>query len=233
MRQLYLKAITLAEVEVPILLLGESGTGKEVIARLIHANSQRRHRPMMRINCAALPAELLESELFGYEAGAFTGAVKAKPGKFELCDRGTLFLDEIGEMSSALQAKLLHVLQDGEYSRLGARTCHHADVRVIAATNIDMERAIQEHTFREDLYYRLSAFVLHLPPLRERKEELSHLIEHFRQSFAAQLRLPPFEFDEEILACAYAYDWPGNLRELMNFIQRTTIFRDREMALTD
>jgi two-component system, NtrC family, response regulator AtoC len=136
-------------------------------------------------------------------------------------------------MSSALQAKLLHVLQDGEYSRLGARTCHHADVRVIAATNIDMERSIQEHTFREDLYYRLSAFVLHLPPLRERKEELGYLIEHFRQNFAAQLRLPPFEFDEEILACAYAYDWPGNLRELMNFIQRTTIFRDREIALAD
>lgn len=233
MKQLYQKVLTLAEVEVPILLLGESGTGKEVIARLIHASSPRKHRPMMRINCAALPADLLESELFGYEAGAFTGAVKAKPGKFELCDGGTLFLDEIGEMSAALQAKLLHVLQDGEYSRLGGRTARHANVRIIAATNIDMEKSIQERTFREDLYYRLSAFVLNLPPLRERKEELGMLIDHFRQSFALQLHMPAFDFDEEILAAAYAYHWPGNMRELMNFIQRTTVFRDREVALSE
>jgi transcriptional regulator with GAF, ATPase, and Fis domain len=233
MKRLYRKALTLAEVDVPVLLLGESGTGKEVVARLIHNCSPRRDRPMMRINCAALPAELLESELFGFEAGAFTGALKTKPGKFELCDGGTLFLDEIGEMSTALQAKLLHVLQDGEYSRLGGRTSRHANVRIIAATNIDKERAIQERSFRADLYYRLSAFILNIPPLRERKDDLYLLIEHYRHSFAEQLHLPAFDFDHEMLLAAQDYGWPGNVRELMNFIQRTTIFREREAALEE
>lgn len=233
MKQLYFKALTLAEVGVPILLLGESGTGKEVLARLIHAASPRKNAPMMRVNCAALPPDLLESELFGYEAGAFSGAVQAKPGKLEVCDGGTLFLDEIGEMSAALQAKLLHVLQDGEYSRLGARTSRHADVQVIAATNINMENAVHERTFREDLYYRLSAFVLNLPPLKERKSEIPFLIDYFRLKVAQQLHLAPFDFDEELVTAACAYSWPGNLRELINFMQRITIFRDREIALSE
>lgn len=233
MRQLYFKALTLAEVGVPVLLLGESGTGKEVLARLIHATSPRRNAPMMRINCAALPPDLLESELFGYEAGAFSGAAQTKPGKLEVCDGGILFLDEIGEMSAALQAKLLHVLQDGEYSRLGARTSRHADVQVIAATNINMANAVHARIFREDLYYRLSAFVLNVPPLKERKSELPFFLDYFRFKVAQQLHLVPFDFDEELVTAACAYPWPGNLRELVNFVQRMTIFRDRESALSE
>src|SRR5208337_3554935 len=154
---------------VPVLLLGESGTGKEVLALFLHRSSSRAHRPFMKVNCAAVPSELLESELFGYEAGAFTGAAKAKPGKFEQCDGGTLLLDEIGEMPAALQAKLLHVLQDGQFSRLGSRSMTtKVDVRILAATNVDIAQAIAAKQLRQDLYYRLDGFTLHLPPLRER-----------------------------------------------------------------
>src|SRR5258708_2975429 len=172
MREVRKQVIQMANTDVPVLLLGESGTGKEVIARLIHKFSCRAQRTFMKVNCAALPAELLESELFGHEAGAFTGATRSKPGKFEVCNRGTLLLDEIAEMPIVPQAKLLHVLQDGEFARLGSPTPIRMNVRVIAATNVNVTRAIAARSFREDLYYRLNTFIIQIPPLRERKEDL-------------------------------------------------------------
>src|SRR6266404_9073173 len=172
MRKIRSQSALVANVDIPVLLLGESGTGKEVVARLIHKLSPRAHRTFLKVNCAALPAELLESELFGYEAGAFTGATRAKPGKFEVCRGGTLLLDEIAEMPILPQAKLLHVLQDGEFARLGSPTPIKVKVRIIAATNVDIPKAIAAQRFREDLYYRLNAFVIQIPPLRERKEDI-------------------------------------------------------------
>src|SRR3982751_2662028 len=172
MRKIRSQVGLVANVDIPVLLLGESGTGKEILARLIHKMSPRAHRTFLKVNCAALPAELLESELFGYEPGAFTGATHSKPGKFELCNKGTILLDEIGEMPTQLQAKLLHVLQDQQFSRLGSRNVIKVDVRILAATNIDIPSAIAEKKLREDLYYRLNGFTITLPPLRERREEI-------------------------------------------------------------
>ena len=180
-----------AKFDFPVLILGESGTGKEVLAHLIHKYSDRAHRTFLKVNCAAVPSELLESELFGYEPGAFTGANKAKPGKFELCNKGTLLLDEIGEMSPALQAKLLQVLQDGQFSRLGGRGTVKVDVRVLAATNINMPQAIAQKTFREDLYYRLNSFVLRMPSLRERREEIPMILRHFMIHLADRYACAP------------------------------------------
>ena len=171
--------LQIAPVDVPIFISGESGVGKEVVARMVHLRSKRQHQPFIKVNCAALPGELLESELFGFEQGAFTGAVRAKPGKFELANKGTIFLDEIAEMSPHLQAKLLHVLQDGQYSRLGARAVVNVDVRVLAATNMDVKEAMKTGRFREDLYYRLNVLSLHIPPLRERITEIPLLFRHF------------------------------------------------------
>jgi DNA-binding NtrC family response regulator len=179
MKKIRSQAALVANVDIPVLLLGESGTGKEVLARLIHKLSPRAHRTFLKVNCAAVPADLLESELFGYEAGAFTGATHAKPGKFELCNKGTILLDEIGEMPPLLQAKLLHVLQDQTFSRLGSRTVVKVDVRILAATNINIPEALANKRLREDLYYRLNAFTLSLPPLRDRKEEIPILLKHF------------------------------------------------------
>jgi two-component system response regulator AtoC len=164
--------LQIAPVDVPVFISGESGVGKEVVARMIHLRSTRRQQPFVKVNCAALPGELFESELFGYEQGAFTGAVRAKPGKFELANKGTIFLDEIAEMSPHLQAKLLHVLQDNQYSRLGGRTVINTDVRVLAATNMHVQEAMQSGRFREDLYYRLNVLSIHIPPLRERTTEI-------------------------------------------------------------
>ena len=179
MKKIRSQAALVANVDIPVLLLGESGTGKEVLARLIHKLSPRAHRTFLKVNCAAVPADLLESELFGYEAGAFTGANHAKPGKFELCNKGTILLDEIGEMPALLQAKLLHVLQDQTFSRLGSRTVIKVDVRILAATNINIPEALANKRLREDLYYRLNAFTMSLPPLRDRKEEIPILLKHF------------------------------------------------------
>ena len=174
MREIESQCRLVARADIPVLILGESGTGKEVATLFIHKMSARSQRSFMKVNCAAMPADLLESELFGYEPGAFTGAVKSKPGKFEICNNGTIFLDEIGEMPAVLQAKLLQVLQDGSFSRLGSRSSVKVDVRVIAATNIDIKAAIAQKTFREDLYYRLNGFTLKMPPLRERRRRDSH-----------------------------------------------------------
>ena len=177
MLNIYRQVKLLANSDVPVLILGESGTGKEVIAHLIHKHSQRSRHKFSKVNCAALPADLLESELFGHQRGAFTGAIKDRAGKFEQANHGTLLLDEIGEMSAQMQAKLLHVLQDGQFTRLGAQESSKVDVRVLAATNVHMESALLEKTFREDLYYRLSVFTISIPPLRERREEIPYLIE--------------------------------------------------------
>ncbi len=224
---------TIARVDLPILILGESGTGKEVLAQYIHQMSSCANRTFLKVNCAAMPADLLESELLGYEQGAFTGAVKSKPGKFELCDHGTIFLDEIGEMPPALQAKLLQVLQDGTFSRLGGRTTIKVDVRVIAATNIDIKAAIAARRFREDLYYRLNGFSLNLPPLRERTEEIPSFIRYFMQRMADKYARRPITMSSELLATCMRYPWPGNLRELENFCKRFLVLGDEHAMMAE
>jgi DNA-binding NtrC family response regulator len=234
MRRIRAQAAVVAKYDVPVLLLGESGTGKEVLALFLHRFSSRANRPFMKVNCAAVPSELLESELFGYEAGAFTGATKAKPGKFEQCDGGTLLLDEIGEMPAALQAKMLHVLQDGQFSRLGSRSMTtKVDVRILAATNIDISQAIATKQLRQDLYYRLNGFSLHLPPLRDRKEEIPVLLKHFIAQYADRFARPTLEVSPNLLQACIRYPWPGNLRELENFAKRYVILGDEKAALTD
>ena len=223
----------LAPVDVPVLLLGESGVGKEVVARQIHRLSPRAFRPFLKVNCAALPADLLESELFGYEAGAFTGATKSKPGQFELCSKGTILLDEIGELPPALQAKLLHVLQDRQFSRLGGRSLVTVDVRILAATNIDIGEALETKRLREDLYYRLSAFTLHLPPLRERREDIAPLIDYFMGLLSAQLGQPTLGFSPRLAEACLRHSWPGNVRELENFVKSYLVLGDEEGALSE
>jgi DNA-binding NtrC family response regulator len=233
MKKIRSQITQLAKVDIPVLLLGESGVGKEVLARLIHKLSPRASRPSVKVNCAAIPADLLESELFGYEAGAFTGATRSKPGKFELCDKGTILLDEIGEMSPVLQAKLLHVLQDGQFSRLGGRSGIEADFRVLAATNINMEEAIANGTFREDLFYRLNAFTVHIPPLRERTEEIEHLMRHFLADFSAKYCQTLPQLSPRLIQACLQYRWPGNIRELGNFVKRYVVFQDEEQAISE
>src|SRR5215467_9784192 len=205
-----------------VLLRGESGTGKEVLARAIHKASPRAGKQFLKVNCAALPGELLESELFGHEKGAFTGAYRQKPGKFEAADGGTLLLDEIGEMPLRLQAKLLHVLQDGEFSRVGGERVIDTDVRVIAATNRDLESALRTHQFREDLYYRLNVIEIRIPPLRERREEIPVMVDYFLRKFNAQFART-VEIPQETVRVFLEYHWPGNLRELENAIKRIVV----------
>jgi len=204
-----------------------------VMARLIHKLSPRAHRTFLKVNCAAVPADLLESELFGYEAGAFTGANHPKPGKFELCNKGTILLDEIGEMPTSLQAKLLHILQDGQFSRLGSRSVIKADVRILAATNINIPEALATRRLREDLYYRLNAFTLQVPPLRERKEEIPILLKHFMSHQAERYARPPLPISPEMLEACLAYNWPGNLRELSNFVKRYLVLGDEKLAINE
>jgi len=230
MRKLRAQAALVANVDIPVLLLGESGTGKEVLARLVHKLSPRAHRMFLKVNCAAVPADLLESELFGYEAGAFTGATHPKPGKFELCNKGTILLDEIGEMPPILQAKLLHVLQDQQFSRLGSRNVIKVDVRILAATNINIPEALATKRLREDLYYRLNAFTLSLPPLRERKEEIPILLKHFMSRMSERYARAPLPLAPTIMAACVDYCWPGNLRELSNFVKRYLILGDEALA---
>jgi two-component system, NtrC family, response regulator AtoC len=233
MRRIRDQVRQVANVDVPVLMLGESGSGKEVVARLIHKLSPRAHRPLRKVNCAALPGELLESELFGYEAGAFTGATRAKPGQFELCDKGTILLDEIGEMPPGLQAKLLHVLQDQSFCRLGGRSMVSVDVRILAATNVDVERALASQKLRPDLYYRLNAFTLHLPPLRERREEIPLLLRHFMAFHAQRYGRTALPVSPDLVAACVRHSWPGNLRELENFVKRYVILGDESLALSE
>lgn len=233
MQRIYHQVVQVAPMDVPVLILGESGTGKEVIARLLQRHSARADKPFVKLNCAALPGDLLESELFGYEAGAFTGANKTKQGMFSAAEQGTIFLDEIGEMPPALQAKMLHVLQDGSYTKLGSTRALKADVRVISATNINIQEAIQEQTFREDLYYRLNTFTIRIPPLRERKEEIPVLLRHLMARFAQEYGRAPLPFGPHMLERCLAHPWPGNLRELENFVKRYLILGDEDLALED
>jgi DNA-binding NtrC family response regulator len=233
MKKIRAQVAQVAKVDIPVLLLGESGVGKEVVARLIHKLSRRTSRTMVKVNCAALPLDLLESELFGYESGAFTGANRSKPGMLELCDKGTIFLDEIGEMSPVLQAKLLHVLQDGRFSRLGGRSTVTSDFRVLAATNVNVKEAIGTKAFREDLYYRLNAFTINIPPLRERREEIPILVKHFMQQFSEKYDCAPAECSQQLIRACLRYSWPGNLRELGNFAKRYMVLQDEELAISE
>ncbi len=206
-----------------VLLLGESGTGKELFARRIHSLSPRRERPLVAINCAAIPETLLENELFGHEKGAYTGASGLKQGKFELADGGTLFLDEIGELSPAMQAKLLRVLQEHTFERVGGIRAIEVDVRIITATNLDLARAVREKRFREDLYFRLNVFPVPIPPLRDRPEDVPTLVQHFIGKFAREMRKPVSGASPEALRALQGYAWPGNVRELENAIERAVI----------
>lgn len=212
-----------ATTNATVLIRGESGVGKELVARAIFARSGRNHKPFVKVNCAAIPNDLLESELFGYEAGAFTGAQRAKPGKFELANGGTLFLDEIGEMHPALQAKLLHVLQDGEFARLGAKRDTAVDVRVLCATNKLLEQRVAEGLFREDLFYRINVVTVHIPPLRERRDEIPGLIHYFLGKYATVYDRNIVPLNDEAMKALVHYAWPGNIRELENLCKRYVI----------
>jgi len=218
-----------AQTDITVLILGESGVGKEIVAQRLHALSARRDAPFVKVNCAALPHELLESELFGYEKGAFTGATKSKPGKFELAARGTIFLDEIGEVGLGTQAKLLQVLQDNEFSRLGGTQNIRVDVRVLTATNKNLEAMLAEQRFREDLYYRLNVINVLVPPLRERKEEIAVFCDAFIKKYARQFNKKVSRLPEQLMEAFYLHDWPGNVRELENMIKRYVVLRDEKI----
>jgi len=226
MRKLRMQAELLAKVNVPVLILGETGSGKEIAAKLIHKLSVRSECRFLKVNCAALPNDLLEGELFGYEREAFTGAMRTRHGKFELCDKGTILLDEIAEMPTALQAKLLHVLHDKQFFRLGGDTTISLDVRILAATNANVEEALVNKRLSEDLYFRLSAFTLQVPPLRERKEEIPLLVGHFMQQLAKHYNLQPRPLSPLLLNACLEYSWPGNLRELENVVKRYLVMGD-------
>jgi two-component system response regulator AtoC len=218
--------------DVPVLLQGETGVGKEVIARKLHSRSYRAARPFLKLNCAALPGELVESELFGYERGAFTGAFKNTPGKFEMAEGGAILLDEIGDMEVKLQAKLLQVLQDREFLRLGAKEVSKVDVRVMAATHCDLEKAIGEGRFREDLYYRLKIIDIHIPPLRSRQDEILPLAEYFIRSYAT-VNEPALEIPSSLRAALIDHSWPGNVRELENVMRKYLVLRNPELVVDE
>ncbi len=223
MQEVYKKVGRVAQTNATVLITGESGSGKELVAKIIHNNSLRRDGPFVKVNCGALPEGLMESELFGHEKGAFTGAVARKPGRFELADQGTIFFDEIGELSLALQVKLLGVLQEREFERVGGTETIKVDVRIIAATNRDLEAMVRNGLFREDLYYRLKVVPIHVPPLRERTEDIPLLIEYFLARFAAEAHREPPIITAEAVQLLRRYQWPGNVRELANVLERAVI----------
>jgi formate hydrogenlyase transcriptional activator len=212
-----------APTDSSVLIQGETGTGKELIAQAIHNLSDRRQRPFVKLNCAAIPLGLLESELFGHEKGAFTGAIAQKAGRFELANKGTLFLDEVGDIPLECQAKLLRVLQEQEFERLGSNHTHKVDVRLIAATHRDLAAMVKQGTFREDLYYRLKVFPIHVPALRQRTEDIPQLVWHFTSLYARRMKRTIEEIPEETMDALARYRWPGNVRELQNFIERAVI----------
>ena len=216
MQEIFATITKIAPTRTTVLLCGESGVGKDMIARAIHQHSPRKDRPFVKINCTAIPENLMESELFGYEKGAFTGANTSKPGKFEIANTGTVMLDEIGDVPASIQVKLLRVLQEREFERLGSNKTMHTDVRVIAATNVDLREALEQGTFREDLYYRLNVVPLNIPPLRERKEDIPYLVDRFAKTFNGKI-------SEGALERLMAYHWPGNVRELENVIERSIL----------
>jgi formate hydrogenlyase transcriptional activator len=214
---------TVAPTNSTVLIQGETGTGKELIAQAVHNVSPRCGRPFIKLNCAAIPFDLLESELFGHERGAFTGAIAQKIGRFELADKGTLFLDEVGDIPLALQPKLLRVLQEQEFERLGSGRTHHVDVRLVAATHRDLAQMVKRNEFRDDLYYRLNVFPIHLPPLRERRQDIGLLISHFVEMFGQRMGKYIDQIPKETLDALTSYTWPGNVRELQNLIERAVI----------
>jgi two-component system response regulator PilR (NtrC family) len=224
---------TIARTNSTVLITGESGTGKDLVARAVHYNSLRREHPFVALNCGALPETLLESELFGHMRGAFTGADSNKKGLIEVAERGTIFLDEIGEMSATMQVKLLRVLQDRRFRRLGGTEEVQADIRVIAATNQDLQKMVAENRFREDLYYRINVIHLHLPPLRERREDVPLLAEHFLAKFSEGIEKPVRSISHEALGTLAAYDWPGNVRELENAIERAVALEQTQVVLPE
>jgi formate hydrogenlyase transcriptional activator len=212
-----------APTDSTVLIQGETGTGKELVARAIHNLSARCGRPFIKLNCAAIPFDLLESELFGHERGAFTGAIAQKIGRFELADKGTLFLDEVGDIPPALQPKLLRVLQEQEFERLGSTRTHQVDVRLVAATNRNLVEMVKQNEFRSDLYYRLNVFPIPLPALRERREDIPALVEHFVEIYARRMGKEIEHIPSETMSALVSYQWPGNIRELQNFIERSVI----------
>src|SRR5919106_3398666 len=222
-----------ADSDVTVLIRGESGVGKELVARAIHQRSTRRNRPFVKVNCAALPAELLESELFGHERGAFTGAATTRIGKFEQAHSGTIFMDEIGEMKPPLQAKLLHVLQDAEFTKLGSNKKINIDVRVVAATNRDLEQMMLRGDFREDLYYRLKVIEALVPPLRERRDEIPSLTDFFVVKYSHRYNRPVRPLSDELRQKFMEYEWPGNVRELENMIKRFVILQDEQLVIRE
>jgi two-component system response regulator AtoC len=233
MRKLRTQIEVLAQVNAPVLIVGESGSGKEVAARLIHKLSARSAFQFLKVNCAALAGDQLESELFGYERGAFTGALRTKVGKFELCQKGTILLDKFAEMPTGQQAKLLHVLQDKQFFRRGGQTTINVNVRILAATNVNIEQALAEKKLREDLYYGLSAFTVHVPPLRERRDEIPLLLGNVMNRLARHCGLPPRVFSPAVLDACQSYPWPGNLRELENFVKRYLVMGGEGLALSE
>ena len=226
-------ALQVADTDAPVLILGESGVGKEVLARFIHAQSGRREHRFVKVNCAALPQDLLESELFGYERGAFSGALTQKPGLFELADGGTILLDELGEMTFHLQAKLLHVLQDGEFTRLGGRQPVKVDARVMASTNVCLDEAVAAGRFREDLFFRLNVIHIEVPPLKDRREDIPLLARHFLRQYAVRYRSAVTELPRTLEEAFLAHDWPGNVRELENAVRRFVILGEAETSLAE
>ena len=233
MQEILAAVMRVAPTRTTVLLCGESGVGKDLIARAIHYHSPRAEQPFVKINCTTIPENLMESELFGYEKGAFTGAVASRPGKFEQADKGTVFLDEIGDVPPAVQVKLLRVLQDREFERLGSNRTRQIDVRVIAATNADLRRALEEGNFREDLYYRLNVFPITIPPLRERREDIPLLAERFLRKFAAETGSRVEEISPEAMQKLVEYHWPGNVRELENVIERSLLYADGKVLLPE
>lgn len=233
LKQAVALARKVADTDVPVLLTGETGTGKEVFSHAIHYASPRSQYPIMAINCSAFSKDLLESELFGYKAGAFTGAMKDKPGLFEVANHGTVFLDEIGEMAFDLQARLLRVLETGEYIKVGDTKPTKVDVRIISATNRDLKKEIENGQFREDLYFRLSVFQIHLPPLRERKEDIEILAETFLKRFSAKLKKEIKGMTSEVVEILKGAEWRGNIRELKNVMERSAIVCDEEVTVQD
>src|SRR5712672_1131005 len=223
----------LAGANVPVLIQGESGTGKDIIARMIHANSPWRTGPWVKVNCPAIPGTLLESELFGYEKGAFTGAYGTKPGRVEMAHRGTLFLDEISELDMSLQSKLLQLLQDGQFCRIGAQEDKKVEVRVVCATNRRLEDEIENGTFRQDLFYRINVVNLHMPPLRERRSDIATLANHFLEYYNRKYNCKAIPISDELMARLRKYHWPGNVRELENLIKRYVILGHEEVITND
>ncbi len=234
MQEIFATIERVAPTRATVLLAGESGVGKDLIARAIHFHSPRRDRPMVKINCSSIPENLMESELFGYEKGAFTGAVASKPGKFEQADTGTVFLDEIGDVPGPIQVKLLRILQEREFERLGSNTTRHTDVRVIAATNQDLRAALEQGTFREDLYYRLNVVPMNIPPLRERKQDIPTLANHFIQKLAPDSGSEVESITSAAMEKLMGYHWPGNVRELENVIERSLVLcRGKQLDIED